>query len=130
MNKENTYSNIITPPDFPDDKFSSVLLIDPEWSELEDLTLFLKTATQSFNVYVYRPEMRNIEWVDQIIQKENPSIIINTVNNENSAYKDKLAVKEGVWYYGHKNFLMNRNRIEKPIDFFVQHINLIGEDES
>lgn len=119
---DNTYSNIITPPDFPTDAFHSVLLIDPEWPELENLALFLKTALLSFNVYVYRSEMNDQKWLTKALKKVD-AIVINTVQNEYSIHKDKLAVRQTAWHYGPKNFLMNKNQIQQPIDYFISHIS-------
>ena len=112
------FSNIITPPDFINSRALSVTVIDPEMTEVEDIAFFLKTAKESFNVYVYRTEMDNEEWLKEAAAKS-IAVVINTVNTDVSSIKDKLAAKKDNYYYGPKNFLMNKNRIEKPIDFFV-----------
>jgi hypothetical protein len=112
------FSNIVTPPDFIDGNSHSVVLVDPEWSEIEDVAFFLKTAKKSYNVYVYREEMNDEVWLQDALTKAE-AVIINTVANEQSPMKDKIAVKEPTFYYGPKNFLMNKNRINKPIDYFV-----------
>lgn len=125
----NTYSNIITPPDSPTEQYHSVLLIDPEWSELEDLTLFLKTSSTSYNVYLYKEEMQDEEWLDKIV-KVADAVIVNTVQNEFSTTKDKIANASATYYYGNKNFLMNTNKLSKPIDYFVGHNLLQGEKET
>jgi len=115
------FSNIITPPDFVKTKAHTVLLIDPEWSEIEDVAFYLKSSAEIYNVYVYRIEMNDDDWLQKAIKKSE-AIIVNTVNNDNSPVKDRLAVKPIAYYYGPKNFLMNNNRIEKPVDYFVlQH---------
>jgi hypothetical protein len=116
MAEEN--STIVTPPDFVETSAHTVTLIDPEWTEVEDLAFFLKTAKKPYNVYVYREEMDNVDWLDTAIAKSG-HIIVNTINNESSSMKDRLAVKSGTWYYGPKNFLMNKNKIEKPIEYFI-----------
>ena len=121
MNKN--YSNIITPPDFPTDAFHSVLLIDPVITEIETLAMFLGTATLSFNVYVYQTSMNDQKWLAKALKAVN-AVVINTVQNEGSAYKDKLAVKTSTYHYGEKNFLMNKNHIQNPIDYFISHISL------
>jgi len=121
MDTTNEFSNIITPPDFVASREHTVTLIDPEMGEIEDLALLLKTSKDTFNVYVYRSEMNEEDWLQEVIAKSS-SVIVNTVNNDMSHYKDLLAAKnQNVWYYGPKNFLMNRNRIEKPIDYFVAY---------
>lgn len=116
------FSNLITPPDFIErSSRHSVLLIDPEWSEVENLALFLKTSKNSFDVYVYREnEMNDREWLTTAMSIVD-IVIVNSTPTDISLLKDKFAVKENSWYYGSKNFLMNQNRIKQPIDYFVQY---------
>jgi hypothetical protein len=116
------FSNIITPPDFINSRALSITMIDPEMTEVEDVAFFLKTATETFNVYVYRSEMDNEEWLTEVVTKST-AVVVNTVNTSCSKIKDKLAVNPKTYYYGPKNFLMNKNRIEKPIDYFIQITN-------
>jgi dipeptidyl aminopeptidase/acylaminoacyl peptidase len=113
-----TNSTIVTPPDFVDSGSPSVTLIDPDWSDVEDVAFYLKTSKKTYNVYVYRSEMGEVEWLDTAIAKSG-HIIVNTINTESSSFKDKLAVKSNSYYYGPKNFLMNKNKIEKPIEYFL-----------
>lgn len=117
MNKQ--LSKLITPPDFVKSKGHNVVLIDPEWTEVEDLSYLLMTLDKVFNVYVYRDEMQDIAWLTEAIKKSK-SVIVNTVNTSVSKLKDKLVANQNVYYYGSKKFIMNNNRIEKPIDFFAQ----------
>ena len=116
------FSNIITPPDFVKTKAENIVLIDPDWSEIEDVAFYLKSATKVYNVYVYRTEMDDLNWLHKAVSKST-AVIVNTVNTESSGIKDKLALSSTAYYYGPKNFLMNRNRLEKPIDYFVKQPN-------
>jgi hypothetical protein len=116
---EETYSTIITPPDVSTYPSHTVLLIDPQPSEIEDVALFLKGATDVYSVYIYLAEMNDYEWLHKIMP-DCHAIVVNTLNNEDTRQKDKLAASgKNVWYYGPKNFLSNRNRIEQPIDYFI-----------
>lgn len=116
------FSNIITPPDFVETRAYTVLLIDPEWTEVEDVAFYLKTAKEAYNVYVYRSEMDDSTWFERAVSKSQ-HIILNTINNDKSIIKDKMATNKTTSkrtsYYGPKNYLMNPNRIEKPIDYFI-----------
>lgn len=116
------YSNIITPPDFADDEegtITAVLLIDPAWREVENLALILKSSTRAFNVYVYRADMNNLQWLDQAAAKVQ-NIIINTVQNDISVHKDKLAILPKAVHYGEKRFLMSLDRrVNSIFDYFV-----------
>lgn len=119
---EGQFSSIITPPDFIKSRAFSVTIIDPEMSEIEDIAFFLKASKETFNVYVYRSEMNDEAWLNKVATKS-AAVVVNTLNTSCSGIKDKLAVNPKTYYYGPKNFLMNKNRIEKPIDFFVQFTN-------
>lgn len=116
------FSNIITPPDFiNDNKVETIVIIDPEMSEIEDVAYFLKTAAKSFNVYVYRSDMDDQRWLAGAVTKAS-AVVINTAVSDISHIKDKLVATNAHnhYYYGPKNFLTNHNRIEKPVDFFVK----------
>ena len=113
------FSNIITPPDFIETGAEAVVLIDPDWGEIEDVAFYLKSSPKTYNVYVYRFEMDDLNWLHKVVSKSTV-VIVNTVNNESSGIKDKLALSSTAYYYGPKNFLMNQNRLEKPIDYFVK----------
>lgn len=112
------YSNIITPPDFSPDNLYSVLLVDPTWDEVNTLAIFLKTADKAYNIYVYQNEMNNEAWLLEAFTKVDVAVI-NTVANPLSPTKDKLLIQRDAFYYGPKNFLMNKNRIERVMDYFV-----------
>lgn len=116
------YSNIITPPDFAADDvdtITTVLLIDPAWREVEDLALILKSSSLAFNVYVYREDMNNLLWLEQAVAKAQ-TVIINTVQNEISVQKDKLAILPKAVHYGEKRFLMALDRrVNSMFDYFV-----------
>jgi len=114
-----TFSNLITPPDFVENSLPTVLLIDPEWTEVEDVASFLKTSPCPFNVYIYRPEMRDNAWLTTAIGKAH-TIIVNTVVNENSTIKDKVAELPANYYYGPKNFIENKNQINSPVEYLTQ----------
>lgn len=117
MNKN--LSNLITPPDFVKGRTYSVVLIDPAQTEIEDVTLFLMASKRKFNVYLYRAEMNDEDWLNKAVKKSN-AVVVNTVNSTVSKIKDQLVAKSNAFYYGDKRFIMNNNRIEKPIDFFAQ----------
>lgn len=117
-----SFSNIITPPDFINSNDHTVLLIDPEWHEIETLALFLNTAKEAFTIYTYREEMNDQVWLDRALQKSS-AVIVNTINNNISTLKDRLVCNKEftVYFYGDKNFLMNNKKINSPIEYFVRY---------
>ncbi len=122
-----TYSNVITPPDFiQDNDFENVLIIDPYDSELESLVVFLKTIKKSYNVYLFRTmaftRKDDLAWLD-VIANQCQTIIVNTAPTEHSAVKDRIITDKTAIYYGPKNFLMNQNKIERLIDWFLVDSN-------
>jgi hypothetical protein len=121
MDTIDSFSNIVTPPDLINSRVPAVLLIDPDNREIEDLALFLKTAKESFTVYVYKNELNEPDWLQTVLNKS-PTLIINTVQNDLSPIKDKLATTGDAYYYGPKNFLMNKKVLKNPIDYFSQYL--------
>lgn len=117
MNKR--LSKLVTPPDVVKGRAYSVVVVDPTLEEVDDLALFLQYSDRQFNVYLYRAEMNDEEWLNKVVEKSN-TVIVNTVNTVCSEIKDRLVVNPKNFYYGQKKFMMNTNKIEKPIDFFVQ----------
>jgi hypothetical protein len=113
------FSNIVTPPDFIASRAFTILMIDPEWTEVEDVGLYLKTSKEVFTVYIYRNEMNDLKWLTEALTKA-AITIVNTVDNEISPIKDKVALGKTVHYYGPKNFLMSKRKLKHPIDYFIQ----------
>jgi hypothetical protein len=113
-------TSIITPPDFVSDFVHTVLIIDPEQSELEAIALFCASTDTDFNIYVYLTGMEDTDWLSSAIKKAS-QVIVNTINTELSVIKDAIAVNPAVMYYGPKRFLMNHNRIEHPLEYFTNY---------
>ena len=113
-------SCIVTPPNFIDnDEEHAVIILDPDWSEIEDLIFYFRVIDKKFNVYVYKSDMKNEEWLHTAIKKSQ-AYIINTINTDISNFKDKLVSNPKSFYYGPKRFLASQKQIEKPIDYFTQ----------
>ena len=121
-----TFSNIVTPPDLLDSPLEdTIVLVDPDYREIEDLALYLKISKNAYTVYIYREEMKDIDWLTKTVKRSN-ACIINSVENELSPIKDKLALDKNSWHYGQKRFLLSMDRyIQKPIDYFVHHSTTI-----
>lgn len=113
-------SNIITPPDIIDDGSHTVVLVDPSQPEVEAVALYCSGVDVVFNVYVYLSNMNDVEWLTKVISKAD-AIIINTVPNKLSKFKDKVAIYPNAYYYGPKRFLMNPKQIKNPIEYFAEY---------
>jgi hypothetical protein len=114
------YSNFVTPPDFVDDNFPSVLIIDADWNDIDTLALWCKTAPLNLNVYIYSDIMLDEIWLAQAINSVD-TIILNTANSAVDHIKKQLLKAPNVYYYGNKSFLANKQKIESPMDFFIKN---------
>jgi len=121
---EEVVTNIITPPDFVDNENHTVVLVDPSADELDHLSEFFRNARFSYNVYVYRNGMNDIDWLNQAIAKSD-AFLVNTAINELSPVKDRIAESRKAWYYGPKRFLGNNNSITSPEKYFQAYENNI-----
>ncbi len=112
------YSNFITPPDsLIEDERHTILIVDSDWPEIEDVAMFCKTSKKFYNVHVYRADMDNEIWLVEQAEKSE-FVIVNTADSAASKIKDRLVEQPNTFYYGPKNFLANTKKIAAPIDFF------------
>lgn len=110
-------SNLITPPDILDNGLHSVTIIDPEQHDVDAIIRFCQHSNTAFNVYVYTPNMDNIQWLSQAVNASD-AIIINTRTDD---YKD-LCLLDKTYYYGPKNFVENQRKLDDPLHYFAaQH---------
>lgn len=113
------YSNFVTPPSFVDDQFPSVLIIDADWNDIDNLALWCKTAPVNLNIYIYSDIMLDEIWLARAINSVE-TIIMNTANSAVDHVKKELLKAPNVWYYGDKSFLANKQKIENPIEYFIK----------
>lgn len=111
-------SNLVTPPDIVRNQMHSVLLVDPEQGDLDAVIKFCQYAEQTFNVYVYTPNMDNQEWLSQAADTSDAII----VNSRSEDFKD-LCLLDKTYYYGHKHYLENQRKILDPLQYFAAQIN-------
>lgn len=112
------YSNFVTPPDFVEDQFPSVLIIDADWNDIDNLALWCKTAPVNLNIYIYSDIMLNELWLAEAINSVD-TVIMNTANSAIDHVKKELLKASNVWYYGDKSFLANKQKIQSPLDYFI-----------
>ncbi len=110
-------SNLVTPPDIVDNDLYSVTLVDPEQHDLDAVIKFCQYADQAFNVYVYTPNMGNLDWLNQAVAASDTII----VNSRSDSYKE-LCLLDKTYYYGNKLFLENPRKIIDPLYYFASKI--------
>jgi hypothetical protein len=113
------YSNFITPPDFVDNDFPSVLIVDADWNDVESVALWCKTAPINLNIYVYSDIMLDEEWLMDAMNRCQ-IILVNMATSAVDHMKKHMIKSDKTWYYGDKTFLGNKNKISLPIDYFVR----------
>ena len=116
---EQTYSNFVTPPDFVKDQFPSVLIVDADWNDIDNLAIWCKTAPVSLNVYVYSDVMLDEVWLAEAINSVD-NIIVNTAASAVDHIKNQLLKASNVYYYGDKTFLGNDRKITGVLDYFIK----------
>ena len=121
---EEVYTSFITPPDFVHNDNHTVVLIDATDQQVNDLAEFCRTASISYNVYIYRNGMNDIHWLNSALALAD-AFIVNTEPNELSPVKDHITQSPKSWHYGPKNFLGNYRRIPTLENYFQQWENNI-----
>lgn len=96
----------------------TVLIVDSDWPEIEEVALFCKTSKKFYNVHVYRADMDNEVWLVEQAEKAE-FVIVNTVDSSVSRVKDRLIEQPNAFYYGPKNFLKSEKKLTAPLNFFA-----------
>jgi len=112
-NETTGYSNFITPPDFVDDKFPTITVVDATPEDVQTLGKMAKEHDESFNIYLYHQGMDNREWLDEAIGKSQ-AVIVNTNDFDN----EDLCVKDNVFYYGPKVYVTEAHKVHTAFDYF------------
>jgi hypothetical protein len=110
-------SNLITPPDILDNGLHSVTLVDPEQQDVDAIIKFCQYSYVPFNVYVYTPNMENLDWLDKAIQASD-CVIINSRTNDYMQY----CLLPQSYYYGSQNYLENPRKLVDPLHYFVSKL--------
>jgi hypothetical protein len=112
-------SNLVTPPDIVSNELHSVLLVDPDQSDLDTVIKFCQYSDQCFNVYVYTPNMDNQDWLAEAVNACN-AVIVNTKTLE---YKE-ICRLEKTFYYGSTVLIGNQKKLIDPVHYFLYSYNL------
>ena len=110
-------SNLITPPDILNNELHSVTLIDPEQIEVDAFIRYCQYSETAYNLYVYTPNMDNLEWLQRAVDASN-AVIVNTRSDN---YKD-FCLLDKTYYYGPKNFVENHKKLQDPIHYFATQV--------
>jgi len=111
-------SNLVTPPDIVSNGLYSVLIVDPDQSELDAVIKFCQYVERAFNVYVYTSNMENLSWLDQAVAASD-AVIVNSKSNN---YKE-LYLLDKTYYYGDQFYLENLRKIPDPLHFFATQVD-------
>lgn len=77
MNIQN--SRVITYPSTVDKSNNhTVLLIDANEGEIENIVLFCKVSNQNYDIYLYRNEIDDLHWLSHISQNIDHTLISST----------------------------------------------------
>lgn len=81
-------SNLVTPPDFVSNDNRTAVVINATWDEIDTLHLWLATAYQDWNIYLYNHTMDNLDWLAQAVDRAE-IVIVNqsAVNWDTGAYQ-------------------------------------------
>ena len=110
-------SNLITPPDILDNGLHSVTLVDPEQQDVDAIIQFCQHSEMPFNIYVYTPNMENVEWLDRAVHISD-AIIVNSRTNDYNQY----CLLGKSYYYGPQNYAENQRKLVDPLHYFVSQL--------
>lgn len=114
------YSNFITPPDFVEDNFHTITVINATLEEVEVLARMCQGLDDQLNIYLYRSEMDNLEWLHGAVQRSD-AVIVNC-NTIDPKFNEYLKL-EKTYYYGPSNFITKANKVETIFQYFASRYN-------
>lgn len=122
LNNLDLHCNFITPPDQAPEALPSVLLVDSNWEEIEDIALWYKNGNCGvcYNVFLYQDSMWEPDWLDEI-SKTVDVIIVNTEESAITNTKMKYINDVRTWYYGPVKFKGSDRVVERPLDWFINN---------
>jgi predicted kinase len=95
------------------DELHTVTVIDATTDDIELLVNLCQLGNELYNVYLYKTEMNQPDWITQAVQKSSAVIDVHR-NNETFCYNEKT------FYYGEKTFLSPATKVKGILDYFVQ----------
>lgn len=108
-------SNLITPPDILNNGLHSITIIDPEQDEVDAIIRYCQHSDQAYNIYVYTPNMDDVEWMAQAVNASD-SIIVNTRSDD---YRD-LWLLDKTYHYGTRIIVENPRKLADPVHYFAK----------
>ena len=109
------HSNLVTPPDIVSNQSHSILFVDPDQSDVDAAISFCQHSDKTFNIYVYTPNMNNLNWLTKAVNACD-ALVINTKSDD---YRD-LWLLDKTYYYGPKILVENSKRLDDPIQYFAR----------
>lgn len=100
-----TYPDLINSP-----KNHPVLIIDANQYQIEDIGLFCKVADETFDIYLYRHEVDDLQWLNEVSQRVSTILLSSD---------SKVTVSlDNVIMFGNNTELMN------PLGYFQQYTSI------
>ena len=107
-------SKLITPPDFIESG-NNILIVDASEFELATLILWLKTVNLDLNLYLYRTDMSNVNWLYNILTNVQTVLLYTQEHSLDSVFADTgskvIRFGEGTEYHSLIDyFLINQSQ--------------------
>lgn len=112
------HSNFITPPDFVDEKLHTVTVVDATDDDLQLLVRMCQHSDEMYNIYLYKSEMNDIEWLNRSVEISD-AVIVNLDLTKNQW----VCNSEKSFYYGEIPFISPAKRVENILHYFVNRNN-------
>lgn len=111
------HSNFITPPDFVNEDLETITVINAELHEIESLAKLCENTDPQYNIYLYRSEMNDVEWLHKAVEISK-SVIIRSVDPS----LDYICDNEKTIYYGDRILISRAAKIPNLLHFFVNNL--------
>jgi len=108
------HSNFITPPDFVDEPLVTVTVVNATLDEVELLARMCENTDPQYNIYLYRSEMNDSEWLQKAIELSE-AVIVNATTPD----FDDICDLEKSFYYGDRDIISRATKIPTVLHYFT-----------
>lgn len=108
------HSNFITPPDFVDEDLPTITVVNATVDEVELLAKMCENTDPQFNIYLYRSEMNDTDWLNSAVLRSE-AVIVNLIDID----LDYLCGFDKTYYYGDRSVIAPATHISGLLQYFV-----------
>lgn len=125
-------SRLITEPDFDLDQRFKVLLVDVEWSDIENLSQTIQNLNIDVTVLLFGSNDKDDIWCINAHKHSHATLVNTRFAGTKELLKGWLLAQKSTWSLGANNIAQANHRVAYDLVhwFIGQHTNYLKEEEN